>query len=572
MIKRFSKYYRPHIKLFTLDFACAFIMSVVNLIAPALVAVIIDKALPYKDMNLLIRLSIIILVLYIISAILNYIVTYWGHVLGVRIESDMRRDLFHHIQKLSFNYFDNTKTGHVMSRLVNDLFEIAEFAHHGPEDLFITTITILGTLGIMMTINWQLALIIFLFIPVMLFFTIYKNGKMRRVFREMRITIAEINGQIEDSISGIRVVQSFNNEAYEGEKFNKGNENYRCTKEESYKVMGEFHTGINLFSNLLHLVVIFFGGVFIYYNGMTVGVLVQFLLYIAIFLEPIRRIANFIETYQKAAAGYYRFIEVLDIHPDIVDGPKAVKIGKVTGEISFEHVSFQYSDSELVLKDIQMHIKAGETIAFVGPSGAGKTTICSLIPRFYDVTEGSIKVDGLNIKNIRLKDLRENIGIVQQDVFLFSGTIKENIAYGKINASKKEIIQAAKLANAHDFIMKLPNGYDTLTGERGVKLSGGQKQRISIARIFLKNPPILILDEATSSLDNENEKIIQQSFDLLAQNRTTLVIAHRLSTIRNADKIVVLTDEGIQEQGTHEELMAVNGLYKSLSEAQQLVN
>lgn len=547
-------------------------MSVINLIAPVMVAKIIDDAIPNKDMSMLVRLAIGILIIYLISTFLNYIVTYWGHVLGVRIESDMRRDLFYHIQKLSFNYFDDNKTGHIMSRLVNDLFEIAEFAHHGPEDLFITLITILGTLGIMVTINWQLALIIFLFLPVMLYFTITKNTKMRNVFREMRVRIAEINGQIEDSISGVRVVQSFNNEEYEGDKFNQGNENYRCTKENSYKVMGEFYSGITLFSNLLYLAVIFFGGLFIYNNTLTVGSLVQFLLYITIFLEPVRRIANFIETFQKAAAGFNRFTEVMDIDPDIVDEPNAKHIQKIQGDISFEHVSFRYNDSETVLNDINLKISSGQTVAFVGPSGAGKTTICSLIPRFYDVTGGYITIDGIKIKEILLKDLRENIGIVQQDVFLFSGTVRENIAYGKTNASDDEIIKAAKRANAHDFIMKLPNGYETHTGERGVKMSGGQKQRISIARIFLKNPPILILDEATSSLDNENEKIIQQSFDLLAKDRTTLVIAHRLSTIKNADKIVVLTDEGIQEQGTHEELLALNGVYKKLSDAQQLVN
>lgn len=572
MLKKFSKYYKPHMNLFALDFGGAFLMSVVNLIAPAFVAIIIDEAIPQKDMNLLIRLSLGILALYALSGILNYIVTYWGHVLGVRIESDMRRDLFYHVQKLSFNYFDNNKTGHIMSRIVNDLFEIAEFAHHGPEDIFIIIVTIIGTLGIMVTINWQLALIIFLFMPIMLFFTISKNKRMRQVFRDMRLRIADINGQIEDSISGIRVVKSFNNEDYEGEKFSQGNDNYRYTKEQSYKIMGEFYTGIHFFANLLHLVVIFFGGIFIYNNGLTIGALVQFLLYISIFLEPIRRITNFIETYQKASAGLNRFYEVLDIHPDIKDEPGARKIDKMIGEIIFDDVSFKYNDSEMVLEDIKLTVKAGETVAFVGPSGAGKTTICSLIPRFYDVTSGKVMIDGINIRDILLESLRDNIGIVQQDVFLFSGTIKENIAYGKINAKDEEIIQAAKLANAHDFIMKLPNGYDTFTGERGVKLSGGQKQRISIARIFLKNPPILILDEATSSLDNENEKIIQESFELLSKDRTTLIIAHRLSTIRNADKIVVLTDEGIQEEGSHRELTLKDGIYKKLSQAQQLMN
>ncbi|MPW24682.1 ATP-binding cassette domain-containing protein [Alkalibaculum sp. M08DMB] len=570
MIRRFSKYYKPHLKLFSLDFGCALIMSVLDLIFPALVAIVIDKAIPQRDLSLLYTIAIVIMGLYIIRTILNYIVTYWGHVLGVRIESDMRSDLFNHIQKLSFNYFDNTKTGHIMSRLVNDLFDIAEFAHHGPEDIFITSITLVGTFIIMLTINWQLALIIFLLVPVMLVFTIFKNKKMRKVFREMRIKLADINAQIEDSISGIRVVKSFGNEWYEEEKFDLGNNSHRVTKEESYKVMGEFYSGIGFFSNLLHLIVVFFGGLFVINNQISIGVLVQFLLYISIFLEPIKRIANFIETYQKAGAGFNRFIETLDVNPDIIDRHDARSVGKLSGDIEFKNVNFNYSDNETVLENINLKIDAGETIAFVGPSGAGKTTICSLIPRFYEVTGGSILLDNEDIRDITMRSLRDNIGIVQQDVFLFSGTISENIKYGKTIATQEEIINAAKLANAHEFIIKLPNGYDTHTGERGVKLSGGQKQRISIARIFLKNPPILILDEATSALDNENEKIIQKSFERLSKSRTSLIIAHRLATIQNADRIVVLTDEGIKEQGTHIELMELGGMYKSLYDAQKL--
>jgi ATP-binding cassette subfamily B protein len=570
LLKRFSQYYKPHMKLFTLDFGCALLMSILDLIFPALVALIIDDAIPEKNLRLLIIISIIMLALYILRALFNYIVSYWGHVLGVRIESDMRSDLFNHIQKLSFNYFDNTKTGHIMSRLVNDLFDIAEFAHHGPEDIFIAIITLLGALVIMFSINWQLALIIAILIPIMLYFTIVKNRKMRKVFKEMRIKIADINAQIEDSISGIRVVKSFGNEWYEENKFQIGNDSYKTTKEESYKVMGEFHTGINFFSHMLQLAIVFFGGLFVYYQQISIGVLVQFHLYISIFIEPIKRIANFIEIFQKATSGFNRFTEILDINPDIVDSPWAKNIGKLSGEIIFNNVHFNYNDDEQVLKNINLKIHTGETIAFVGPSGAGKTTICSLIPRFYEVSEGNILLDNTDIRDIKLRNLRDNIGIVQQDVFLFSGTISENIRYGNINATQEDVINAAKLANAHEFIMKLPNGYDTYTGERGVKLSGGQKQRISIARIFLKNPSILILDEATSSLDNENEKIIQSSFEHLSKNRTTLVIAHRLTTIKGADRIIVLTDEGIHEQGTHEELIALNGLYKNLHDAQKL--
>lgn len=571
LIKRFSQYYKPHMKLFILDFGCAFLMSILDLIFPILVALIIDNAIPNKNLDLIIKISTFMLALYILRAVFDYIVSYWGHVLGVRIESDMRSDLFNHIQKLSFSYFDNTKTGHIMSRLVNDLLDIAEFAHHGPEDLFIASVTLFGSLTIMFLVNWQLALIITIIIPIMLYFTIIKNKKMRRVFKEMRIKVADINAQIEDSISGIRVVQSFGNEGYEENKFHLGNESYRMTKEESYKIMGEFYTGINFFSNMLKLAVIFFGGIFVYFGHISIGVLVQFHLYISIFIEPIKRIANFIEIFQKATSGFNRFTEILDENPDIVDSPKAKKVGKLKGEIVFKNVSFNYNNNEEVLKNINLEISAGETIAFVGPSGAGKTTICSLIPRFYEVSEGEILIDNINIQDIKLRNLRDNIGIVQQDVFLFSDTISENIKYGNINASREDVIRAAKLANAHEFIMKLPKGYETYTGDRGVKLSGGQKQRISIARIFLKNPSILILDEATSSLDNENEKIIQDSFEKLSKNRTTLIIAHRLATIKGADRIIVLTDEGIQEQGSHEELMSLNGLYKNLHDAQKLI-
>lgn len=572
LIKRFSQYYKPHMKLFVLDFSCAFLMSVLDLIFPALVAMIIDDAIPKKNLNLFITISAIMLALYILRAIFNYVVSYWGHVLGVRMESDMRSDLFNHIQKLSFTYFDNTKTGHIMSRLVNDLMDIAEFAHHGPEDLFIASITLIGALIIMFSINWQLALIIMLLIPIMLIFTIIKNHKMQQIFKDMRIKIADINAQVEDSISGIRVVQSFGNEWYEESKFEIGNNSYQRTKEQSYKIMGEFHTGINFFSHMLQLSIIFFGGLFVYYQQISIGVLIQFHLYISIFIEPIKRIANFIEIFQKATSGFNRFTEILDINPDIVDQPGSKNIGKLSGNIVFRNVSFNYNKDEQVLKDINLKINAGETIAFVGPSGAGKTTICSLIPRFYEVTEGNILLDNTDIQSIKLRSLRDNIGIVQQDVFLFSGTISENIKYGNINATREEVVNAAKLANAHEFIMKLPNNYETFTGERGVKLSGGQKQRISIARIFLKNPSILILDEATSSLDNENEKIIQNSFEQLSKNRTTLIIAHRLATIKSADRIVVLTDEGIQEEGTHEELMNLNNIYKALHDAQKLVD
>ncbi len=568
MIRHFAKYYKNHLPLFYLDFICAFLMSGLDLIFPTIVRKTIDEILPSRNLRLLIWTGAGLLVLYILRAVFQYIVDYWGHVLGVRIEYDMRQDLFNHINKLSFSYFDNTKTGHIMSRIVNDLNEISELAHHGPEDLFVIAVTLLGSFIILLISYWPLALIIFSIVPIMLIFAVSKNKKMRSVFRETRLKIADINAQVEDSISGIRVVKSFTNEWYEEKKFEKGNMNFKKSREDTYKVMGEFYSGINFFSNLINVAVIIFGGIFIYYGRITPGMLVGFLLYVTMFLEPIKKFTTLIENYQKGMSGFARFIETLEIEPDIKDDPKAVNIDQVNGEVIFDDVTFSYNNKENVLENINLSIKSGEVIAFVGPSGGGKTTLCSLIPRFYEVDKGSVKVDGMDIKMITQRSLRKNIGIVQQDIFLFSGTIKENIAYGNICASDEEVIEAAKKANAHEFIVALENGYDTYIGERGSKLSGGQKQRISIARVFLKNPPILILDEATSALDSETEEMIQRSLFDLSKDRTTLVIAHRLVTIRNADRIVVLTDEGIAEIGTHEELLDNNGIYTRLYRAQ----
>ena len=568
MIRHFAKYYKNHLPLFYLDFICAFLMAGLDLIFPTIVRKTIDEILPSKNLRLLIWTGVGMLVLYILRAVLQYIVDYWGHVLGVRIEYDMRQDLFNHINKLSFSYFDNTKTGHIMSRIVNDLNEISELAHHGPEDLFVITVTLLGSFIILLVSYWPLALIIFSIVPVMLVFAVSKNKKMQSVFRETRLKIADINAQVEDSISGIRVVKSFTNEWYEEKKFEKGNMNFKKSREDTYKVMGEFYSGINFFSNLINVAVIIFGGIFIYYGRITPGMLVGFLLYVTMFLEPIKKFTTLIENYQKGMSGFARFIETLEIEPDIKDDPKAVNIEQVDGEIIFDDVTFSYNNKENVLENINLSIKSGEAIAFVGPSGGGKTTLCSLIPRFYEVDKGSVRVGGMDIKMITQRSLRENIGIVQQDIFLFSGTIKENIAYGNIGASDEEIIEAAKKANAHEFIIALENGYDTYIGERGSRLSGGQKQRISIARVFLKNPPILILDEATSALDSETEEMIQKSLFDLSKDRTTLIIAHRLVTIRNADRIVVLTDEGIAEIGTHKELLDNNGIYTRLYRAQ----
>ncbi|MFY9503559.1 MAG: ABC transporter ATP-binding protein [Dethiobacteria bacterium] len=568
MLKRFVKYYRPHLPLFILDFSCAFAIAGLDLVFPVAVQWIIDQIFPQHDLALLARICAGLLGLYLLRALLQYIVDYWGHVLGVRMEYDMRQDLFDHIQKLSFRYFDKTKTGHIMSRLVNDLNEISELAHHGPEDLFIATVTLTGAFIIMMMLNWKLALLVFLPIPAMIWFAVSKNKEMQTTFRNVRLKVADINARVEDSISGVRVVKSFTNEWYEKEKFERDNLNFRRSKQRSFRVMAQFFSGINLFSNLISLIVLFFGGYFIYRGELTLGVLVGFLLYVNMFLQPIRRISVLVETYQRGMAGFHRFVETLQIEPEIVDHKEARPAGRLKGEIVFDNVTFSYNRDKNILEDISLRIAPGETVALVGPSGAGKTTLCNLIPRFYDLQKGSIKIDGIDIRDFTQRSLRQNIGIVQQDVFLFTGTIRENIAYGKIETTDEEIVAAAKQANAHDFIMELEKGYDTYTGERGVMLSGGQRQRIAIARIFLKNPPILILDEATSALDSETEAMIQEALSELSRDRSTLVIAHRLATVRRAHRIIVLTDDGIVEEGTHAQLLKKNGYYARLYRAQ----
>jgi ATP-binding cassette subfamily B protein len=568
LLKRFVKYYRPHLPLFILDFSCAFAIAGLDLVFPVAVQWIIDQIFPQHDLDLLARICAGLLGLYLLRALLQYIVDYWGHVLGVRMEYDMRQDLFDHIQKLSFRYFDKTKTGHIMSRLVNDLNEISELAHHGPEDLFIATVTLTGAFIIMMMLNWKLALLVFLPIPAMIWFAVSKNKEMQTTFRNVRLKVADINARVEDSISGVRVVKSFTNEWYEKEKFERDNLNFRRSKQKSFRVMAQFFSGINLFSNLISLIVLFFGGYFIYRGELTLGVLVGFLLYVNMFLQPIRRISVLVETYQRGMAGFHRFVETLQIEPEIVDHKEARPAGRLKGEIVFDNVTFSYNRDKNILEDISLRIAPGETVALVGPSGAGKTTLCNLIPRFYDLQKGSIKIDGIDIRDFTQRSLRQNIGIVQQDVFLFTGTIRENIAYGKIETTDEEIVAAAKQANAHDFIMELEKGYDTYTGERGVMLSGGQRQRIAIARIFLKNPPILILDEATSALDSETEAMIQEALSELSQDRSTLVIAHRLATVRRAHRIIVLTDDGIVEEGTHAQLLKKNGYYARLYRAQ----
>lgn len=547
----------------------AFLISVFDLAFPMFAKEMVDNIIPNGRMDLLVKWSIAMLVLFGIRYVSSYIVAYWGHLLGVKIEHDMRRDIFAHLQTLPFSYYDNTKTGHIMSRIINDLRDITELAHHGPEDLFISLVMLLGSFFILLNIEWRLTLVIFSFIPIMIWFSINKKNKMSSAFRKVKGEMAEVNSQLENSISGIRVSKSFTNEDYEIEKFNRGNYAFSNARRQSYKVMAEFVSGIGIISSILNLIVIFLGGYFVYNDIMDVGDLLAYTLFVNFFMQPIRRLTEFTQQLQDGMAGFERFLDVMNIEPSIVDKEDAINLEDVYGQIEFKDVSFRYEeDEETVLSNINLTIEEGKTIALVGPSGAGKTTLCHLIPRFYEVNDGKILIDGIDIQDIKLKSLRKNIGLVQQEVFLFTGTIRENILYGNPSASEEEIIQAAKRASIHDFIKGLPKGYNTYIGEKGVMLSGGQKQRISIARLFLKNPPLLILDEATSALDNETESVIQLSLEELSKGRTTLVIAHRLSTIKNADEIVVLTPNGIEEKGRHEELLELGGIYSQLYNSQ----
>lgn len=553
----------------------AFLISIFDLIFPLFTRNMINEIIPEGKMDLLLTWTIVMGVLFILRYISTYIVAYWGHLLGVKIEHDMRRDLFTHLQTLPFSYYDNTKTGHIMSRMVNDLRDITELAHHGPEDLFISAVMLIGSFVVLMTIEWRLTLILFAFIPILVYFAISKRKRMEQTFRKVREKIANVNSQLENSISGIRVSKSFTNEDYEIEKFNYGNMSFANARKESYKVMAEFISGVGIISNVLNLLVISLGGYFVYKNIIDFGDLFAYTLYVNFFMQPIRRLTEFTQQLQDGMTGFERFIEVMEIEPDIVDADNALEMENIKGEITFENVSFSYVNGEdVVLSNLNLKIEPGKTVALVGPSGAGKSTLCHLVPRFYEIKDGSIKIDNIDIRDIKLKSLRQNIGLVQQDVFLFTGTIKENILYGDPRATDEEIIDSAKKASIHDFIKTLPDGYNTYIGEKGVRLSGGQKQRISIARLFLKNPPILILDEATSALDNETEIMIQRSLNDLSRGRTTLVIAHRLSTIKNADEILVLTGEGIIENGSHNDLINKNGLYSKLynSQFKELIN
>ncbi len=569
--KKFFSYYKPYKSIFFADMFFAFLSAAVALILPMIVRYITGTVILWeKDraLHMIICLAAVMILLVLIAAYSNFFISNYGHVMGAKMEYDMRNEIFNHYQKLSFSFFDNQKVGQLMSRITNDLFDISELFHHGPEDIVISIIKFSGSFIILMCINWKLALWGCAIIPVMFVYAYIVNVKMKRAFKRNREKVADINAQIEDNLSGIRVVKSFANEDIEMEKFNEGNRRFLESKKNSYLYMGTYHSGLSAFTNLITIIVIIAGGIFITSHTISVSDLITFLLYINNFIEPVNKLINFTEQFQNGITGYERFLEILEIEPDISDENAGNTPEKLAGEIAFKQVSFQYPDNDdYVLRNVNFQVKEGEYVALVGLSGAGKTTLCSLIPRFYDVTEGEISIDGMDVRSIKLKNLRDNIGIVQQDVYLFAGTVFENIRYGKPDATREEVIAAAKNANAHDFIMGLPNGYDTDIGQRGIKLSGGQKQRLSIARVFLKNPPILIFDEATSALDNESEKVVQESLEKLAENRTTLVIAHRLSTIRNAQRIVVLDENGIAEEGTHKELLERQGIYYSLYHA-----
>lgn len=570
LLKRFTRYYAPHKKLFIIDMVCAFLISVFNLVYPYITKEIINNYVPNRLLNLLLAGAGALLVLYVIKAVLNYILQYWGHLVGVRMQADMRRELFAHLQKLPFSYFDEHKTGAIMSRLTNDLFEISELAHHGPEDVFLSLVTIIGAFVMLATIDVYLALIVFAFIPFMVLYAAILRRKMRRVYKEVRVAQAEVNADIESAVSGMRVSRAYNAQEHERDKFEKGNKFFVKSKGAQYKVMGEFHSAMTFFTDFLYFAVLLAGGLFFYYNMIDVGEFTAFVLYISTLIAPVRTLITIFDQIQEGATGFKRFCEIMDTPAESDEG-KTPCPGKVAGSIKFDNVSFSYKNEEgehSVIKNFSLDIPAGKTVALVGPSGGGKTTLCNLIPRFYEIDGGKITLDGIDIRDLSRQALRANIGIVQQDVFLFNGTVRENIAYGNFEASDAEIEEAARRANIHDYVMGLPHGYDTNVGERGVKLSGGQKQRISIARAFLKNPPVLILDEATSALDNATEMLIQDSIYKLSEGRTVLVVAHRLSTIKNADEIVVVTPNGVEERGTHEQLMALGGIYKELYEYQ----
>lgn len=568
LLRRFAPYFKPYAAIMLIDLVCAALTTVCELVLPLIVRFLTNRGTGGAiglTVPLILRVGLLYLVLRIVDASANYFMQSIGHVMGARIETDMRRDLFDHLQRLSYTFYDSNKIGQIMARITSDLFDVTEFAHHCPEEFFIAGLKIVVSFAILSNYSLTLTLIIFAIIPLMLLSTIYFNRRMRRAFKKSRNQTGEINAQVEDSLLGVRVVKSFANEELEKEKFDEGNQAFLEIKKEQYRYMAGFNSTTRIYDGVMYLAVMVIGGLFMTYGKITAADFIAYLLYVTTLLASVRRIVEFTEQFQRGMTGIERFIEVIDAPVDIEDAPDASELGQVEGNIRFEQVGFHYADDPApVLADINLTVKPGESVALVGPSGSGKTTLCNLIPRFYDVTSGRILIDGQDIRSLTLHSLRQQIGVVQQDVYLFAGSVYENIAYGKPGASRQEVIEAAKLAGAHGFISEFPDGYDTYVGERGVRLSGGQKQRISIARVFLKNPPILILDEATSALDNESERIVQQSLEKLAHGRTTFTIAHRLTTIRGADTILVLTEDGIAEQGNHAELMEKRGIYHSL--------
>ena len=572
LVKRFIAYYKPHRKLFAIDMACAFIVAVCDLFYPIIAGNIIDDYVPNQNLRMLLIWSGVLLGIYLVKAVLNYIIQYWGHVVGVRIQGDMRRDMFRHMQKLPFAFFDENKTGTLLSRMVNDLQDVSELAHHGPEDLFLSLIMLVGSFIILAGTDLLLTVIIFAFLPVMVFVAAKLRRGMQDAFRATRVEVGEVNANVETAIAGMRVSRSYTAASHENRKFDSANERFKAARGRAYREMGKFNSSMTLFNDLLYLVVLLAGGLFFYYKRISIGDFTKYILFITMFLKPINRLVSIFEQLQNGMTGFQRFIEIMDQKDETDTG--TISAESLKGDIAFDHVSFRYENSDAadaeskVIHDLSLRIAPGKTVALVGPSGGGKTTICNLIPRFYEADAGVISIDGIDIRDLTRESLRRNIGIVAQDVFLFNGTIRENIAYGNLDATEEEIIEAAKKAHIHDYIMTLDHGYETGVGERGVKLSGGQKQRISIARVFLKNPSILILDEATSALDNATEMLIQQALNDLSKGRTCIVVAHRLSTIRNADEIIVLTRDGIAERGTHAELIAAGCIYAELYQYQ----
>ncbi len=567
MIRRFIAYYAPHKWMFAADMACALVLAACNLLFPIMTRAMMNDYIPNRNMKMLLIVAGVLVCAYIFKKFLNYFIQYYGHVIGVKMQGQMRREMFVKLQNLPFSFYDNHKTGSIMSRMITDLFDVSELAHHGPEDLFISAVLLIGSFIGMSMMSFWLTVIIFAFVPLLIWFSAVKRVKMSDAFKKSREEVAEVNATLENSISGIRVSKAFCNCDYETEKFSKNNRAFIKSREQAYRAMAEFHSGNTMIIDFLNVVVLVAGGLFTFYGQISEGDFVAFLLYVNVFLDPIRRLIGFIEQYQNAMSGFERFLEVMDT-PAEAEAPDAVPLENVQGHIEFSDVSFTYGDDKKVLDHISLDIQPGRKVALVGPSGGGKTTLCHLLPRFYEVTGGSVCLDGRDIRKVTFESLRKSIGLVQQDVFLFTGTVYDNILCGRTDATADEVYEAAKRANIHDFILGLPDGYDTFIGERGVKLSGGQKQRLSIARVFLKNPPVLILDEATSALDNVTELAVQQSLDSLCKGRTTLVVAHRLSTVRNADEIIVLTDAGVEERGTHSELIKRDGIYAMLYNTQ----